>query len=63
MELSEMEVKLKQSTRQLMEHGSGEQKLVEDLERVNSELRNWKENCEKLEEKNARLSVNILDTN
>lgn len=56
-QLCEMDMKLKQSTRKLQERGSEENKLFEDINRVNEQLRKCRENYSSLESQNARISV------
>lgn len=56
-QLSEMDIKLKQSNRKLSERGTDEQKLYQDINKVNAELRKCRENYSSLEQQNARINV------
>lgn len=56
-QLCEMDMKLKQTNRKLQERSCEESKLMDDINRVNAELRKCRENYQSLEATNTRISV------
>lgn len=56
-EILQMDQKLKHSNRKCAERGTEEQKLLEDINRVNAELRKCREDYSSLESENSRILV------
>lgn len=56
----QMDQKLKHSTRKCEERGNEEQKFLEEINKVNGELRKCRENYSSLESENSRILVSEI---